>query len=69
MTSKAWSLGVASGLMIILGYPGELIIEGDLGVRWMYWCAVPERTCPGLCPTYLFHDLGSSHCHFRYGNA
>ena len=37
--SKATSLGVASGLMIILGYPGELIIEGDLTVRWMWWTA------------------------------
>ena len=35
--SKATKLGVASGLMIILGYPGELIIEGDLSVRWMWW--------------------------------
>merc|ERR1740127_12602 len=35
--SKATTLGVASGLMIILGYPGELIIEGDLNVRWMWW--------------------------------
>ena len=25
--------------MIVLGYPGELIIEGDLGTRWMYWSA------------------------------
>jgi len=38
-SSKAISLGVASGLMIILGYPGELIIEGDLNVRWMWWGA------------------------------
>ena len=33
----ATKLGVSSGLMIILGYPGELIIEGDLSVRWMWW--------------------------------
>ena len=38
-SSKATSLGVYSGLMIILGYPGELIIEGDLTVRWMWWTA------------------------------
>jgi bacteriorhodopsin len=38
-TSLAIQLGVSSGLMIILGYPGELIIEGDLTVRWMYWTA------------------------------
>jgi bacteriorhodopsin len=37
--SLATSLGVSSGLMIILGYPGELIIEGDLTVRWMWWGA------------------------------
>jgi bacteriorhodopsin len=35
--SKATQLGISSGLMIILGYPGELIIEGDLSVRWMWW--------------------------------
>merc|ERR1712046_562332 len=34
---KAINLGVASGLMIRIGYPGELITEGDLGVRWLYW--------------------------------
>jgi len=37
IASKAWTLGIASGLMIILGYPGELIIEGDLGTRWLFW--------------------------------
>ena len=36
-STKAWQLGLASGAMIILGYPGELIIDGDLGVRWFYW--------------------------------
>merc|ERR1712205_81816 len=35
---KAINLGVASGLMICIGYPGELIVEGDLGARWTYWC-------------------------------
>jgi bacteriorhodopsin len=38
-SSLATSLGFFSGLMIILGYPGELIIEGDLSVRWMWWAA------------------------------
>jgi bacteriorhodopsin len=33
----AWRLGVAAGLMIILGYPGELILEGNMSGRWMYW--------------------------------
>ena len=32
-------LGTAAGLMIILGYPGELIIDGDLNIRWMWWTA------------------------------
>jgi len=36
---KAWKLGSAAALMIILGYPGELILEEDkLGQRWLYWC-------------------------------
>jgi len=39
-TSKqCWMLGVASALMIIVGYPGELIVEGNLTTRWMYWAA------------------------------
>jgi len=37
MGSLAWSLGTAAAAMIVLGYPGELIIEGDLGARWMWW--------------------------------
>merc|ERR1712166_1544900 len=37
IVNKSLSLGVASGLMIILGYPGELIIEGDLSVRFIFW--------------------------------
>merc|ERR1719215_1658896 len=36
-SSKCLSLGFAAALMIVLGYPGELIVEGDLGVRWFYW--------------------------------
>ena len=32
------ALGGASGLMIILGYPGELILEGPaLAARFMFW--------------------------------
>jgi len=31
-------LGVASALMIILGYPGELIVQADqLATRWKFW--------------------------------
>jgi bacteriorhodopsin len=37
VVSQAWKLGASSGLMIILGYPGELIIEGDLSVRFVFW--------------------------------
>jgi bacteriorhodopsin len=37
VSSKAWALGVSSGLMIALGYPGELIVEGDMSVRFMFW--------------------------------
>jgi len=38
-TNMATKLGVLSGLMIILGYPGELILEGNLNVRWFWWAA------------------------------
>ena len=39
-SSKAWSLGAAAALMIVLGYPGELILnESELGTRWVYWTA------------------------------
>jgi len=34
---KSINLGVASALMIMIGYPGELVVNGDLGVRWLYW--------------------------------
>jgi len=38
--SKATTLGVASALMIILGYPGELVLSKDgLGTRWAFWIA------------------------------
>jgi len=36
--SKCVTLGTAAAVMIVLGYPGELIIEqGQLSTRWMYW--------------------------------
>jgi len=39
-SSKCWTLGTAAAIMIVLGYPGELIIEqGQLGTRWFYWMA------------------------------
>jgi len=36
-SSKAWSLGVGSALMIVSGYYGELVITGDLTPRWICW--------------------------------
>merc|ERR1711920_1014203 len=36
--TRAWSLGAAAALMIILGYPGELILEQSrLNTRWIFW--------------------------------
>merc|ERR1712060_642885 len=34
-SSEAWSLGLASALMIAVGYPGELVVEGDLSMRFI----------------------------------
>jgi len=34
---KCATLGASAALMIILGYPGELIVEGNLSQRWTYW--------------------------------
>jgi len=36
-SSKAWTLGVGSALMIASGYYGELIVTGDLTPRWVCW--------------------------------
>merc|ERR1712003_284155 len=36
-SSKAWSLGVGSALMIVSGYYGELVVTGDLTPRWGCW--------------------------------
>merc|ERR1712139_82613 len=49
--SKSVALGVASGLMIAIGYPGELIVEGNLGGRWLYWALA---ICPFL---YVVYEL------------
>merc|ERR1711990_612660 len=38
-SKKCTTLGISSAVMIILGYPGELIVEGNLTTRWMYWAA------------------------------
>merc|ERR1712238_50692 len=39
-SQKCLTLGVGSALMIILGYPGELIVSGDLGVSWLTYPVV-----------------------------
>jgi len=36
--SKCWTLGIFAALMIVSGYRGELVLEGDMGPRWMSWC-------------------------------
>merc|ERR1711939_997391 len=47
--NKSITLGVSSGLMICTGYPGELVVEGNLGVRWVYWAIA---ICPFLFVVY-----------------
>merc|ERR1712166_1201082 len=51
MSSKSWTLGSAAALMIILGYPGELIVDGNLDTRWQFWAAA---MVPFL---YIVHTL------------
>ena len=36
-SSKTWTLGVGSALMIVSGYYGELVVTGDLTPRWVCW--------------------------------
>merc|ERR1711941_87741 len=36
-SSRAWTLGFGSALMIVSGYYGELVITGDLTPRWICW--------------------------------
>merc|ERR1719438_512822 len=50
-SQKCLSLGLSSALMIILGYPGELIVEGDLSQRWMYWMLAMLPFC------YVVYEL------------
>jgi len=50
-SNKCMSLGVSAALMIILGYPGELIVEGNLTTRWQYWAAAMVPFC------YIVHEL------------
>jgi len=38
-TSKeAWSLGISSAAMIAVGYPGELVVTGNLTPRFLCFC-------------------------------
>merc|ERR1712179_511859 len=45
------TLGASAGLMIILGYPGELIVEGNLAARWQYWALAMLPFC------YIVYEL------------
>jgi len=54
-TTKCWTLGSKAALMIVLGYPGELIVEGSLWVRWLFWalamvpfCSIVQELLVGL---------------------
>jgi len=51
--SLSWQLGLASAIMVCLGYPGE--IQDNLGQRWLWWalsmvpfCFVVEKLVVGL---------------------
>merc|ERR1711985_225538 len=37
LSTKGWTLGTGSALMIVSGYYGELTITGDLTPRWICW--------------------------------
>jgi len=54
-SKKCCTLGVSAALMIILGYKGELILEGDLTQRWLFWalamlpfCYIVQQLLVGL---------------------
>jgi len=42
---KSWTLGSAAALMIVLGYPGELILGDDLSKRWVWWALAMVPFC------------------------
>merc|ERR1712157_112978 len=50
-SSKAWTLGAGSALMIVSGYYGELVVTGDLTPRWVCWAL---SMCFFL---YIVHEL------------
>jgi len=37
-SNEAWALGISSALMIAVGYPGELVVEGNLSFRFICFC-------------------------------
>merc|ERR1719380_161737 len=41
--SLSWKLGLASAIMVALGYPGE--IQDDLTTRWMWWALAMVPFC------------------------
>merc|ERR1719231_2100606 len=41
--SLSWKLGVASAVMVALGYPGE--IQNSLGIRWLWWALAMVPFC------------------------
>merc|ERR1712211_131746 len=41
--SLGWKLGVASAVMVALGYPGE--IQNSLGIRWLWWALAMVPFC------------------------
>merc|ERR1712125_117246 len=49
-SSKAWTLGAGSALMIVSGYYGELVVSGDLTPRWICWA-------PSMCFFYIVYEL------------
>merc|ERR1712147_552596 len=50
-SKKCWTLGVSSAVMIIVGYPGELIVEGPLATRWICWACALVPFC------YIVYEL------------
>merc|ERR1712122_249547 len=48
---KCKLLGTSAALMIVLGYPGELIVEGDLAERWKFWAVAMVPFC------YIVYEL------------
>merc|ERR1712063_6371 len=42
-SSMSWKLGVASAIMVALGYPGE--IQNSLGMRWLWWALAMLPFC------------------------